>query len=242
VSSPISAASRLLDESIGDITSALGDPTRRAVFIAAREAAGPVTSADIAELFLIHPNVARHHLDKLAADGYLDVTRRRQTGRSGPGAGRPAKCYTASGKGIDLHFPSRRQDLLVELLVRIIERTSSTDIAAIAESVGREYGEELAEEIGSPGNAEYTTAVTAVARAMTGLGFQMSADPGAGRLTTSSCPFGDAAAGHPEVLCSLDRGIVSGLFEGMNQPCAPILHPDLDEACITEVPVSITSR
>jgi predicted ArsR family transcriptional regulator len=235
VPSPISAASRLLDESIGDITSALGDPTRRAVFIAVREAAGPVTSADIADLFLIHPNVARHHLDKLAADGYLDVTRRRQTGRSGPGAGRPAKCYTASGKGIDLHFPARRHDLLVELLVRIIERTGSADIAALAESVGREYGEELAEEIGSP-------AVTAIARAMTGLGFHMSADPGAGRLTTSSCPFGDAAAGHPEVLCSLDRGIVSGLFEGMNQPCAPVLHPDLDEACITEVPVSITSR
>lgn len=242
MSKPISAASQLLDERIGDITSALGDPTRRAVYIAVREAAEPLTSTDVADLFDIHPNVARHHLDKLANDGYLEVDRRRQSGRSGPGAGRPAKCYSPSGKGIDLHFPSRRHDLLVELLVRIVERSGGSDAARVAEDVGREYGEELASEIGSPADAAYETAVTAIAKAMTGLGFEMSADPGAGRLLTSSCPFGGAAAQHPEVVCSLDRGIVSGLFAGMSRPCEPVLHPDPHEACVTEVPVSITAR
>ncbi len=75
-----------LDERIADLTAALGDPTRRAIYVAVRESAEPVTTARIAELFDIHPNVARHHLDKLAADGWLLVSHRRSSGRSGPGA------------------------------------------------------------------------------------------------------------------------------------------------------------
>ncbi|HKZ25655.1 MAG TPA: helix-turn-helix domain-containing protein, partial [Acidimicrobiia bacterium] len=82
--------SAALDRSIGDLTASLGDPTRRAIYIAVRQSAEPVTSSSVAEIFQLHPNVARHHLDRLAADGYLRVTHRRPSGRSGPGAGRPA--------------------------------------------------------------------------------------------------------------------------------------------------------
>ena len=38
----------------------------------------------------VHPNVARHHLDKLAAGGYLEVVVERA---EGAGAGRPSKRY-----------------------------------------------------------------------------------------------------------------------------------------------------
>jgi predicted ArsR family transcriptional regulator len=240
VPQPISAASAQLDQTIGDLTSALGDPTRRAIFIAVREAPEPVTSSVVAELFDIHPNVARHHLDKLANDGYLRVTHRRPGGRSGPGAGRPAKCYEASGKGIELHFPARRNDLLIELLLRVLARAGAGNLAGLAEEVGREYGQELASQIGTPGDAGYDEAVRAVAKAMTGLGFEMAADLDGQRLLTSRCPFGTAAADHPDVVCSLDRGVVSGLFGELAAGCRPVLRPALrDEACITEVPVTI---
>lgn len=244
VSKPISDESRLLDRSIGDLTSALGDPTRRAIFIAIREASEPVTTATVAKLFGIHANVARHHLDKLATDGYLHVTRSRPSGRGGPGAGRPAKRYTASGKPIDLHFPARRYELLIDLLVRIIDRIGPADVSVVAEEVGRSYGRDLADEIGAPTDAGYEAAVTAVARAMTGLGFEMSADLDGQRLLTSHCPFGDAAVVHPDVLCSLDRGIVTGLFDGLRTPCEPVVHPHHDpvEACVTEVPLVIGRR
>lgn len=246
VSMPISAESSRLDRSIGDLTSSLGDPTRRAIFIAVRESPEPMTSAAIAELFDIHANVARHHLDKLAADGYLQVSHRRPTGRSGPGAGRPAKCYEATQKAIDLHFPTRRPDLLVELLVRLVDRLASADIAAVAEDVGRQYGRELAAEVGTPDEEGYEAAVTAVAQAMSGLGFGIVPDTAAdaSRLLTSHCPFGSAAAGHPDVVCSLDRGIVKGLFERLSERCEPVLHPRTDpiEACVTEVTVTIGRR
>jgi predicted ArsR family transcriptional regulator len=242
--SPISLESRRLDQTIGDLTQALGDPTRRAIYIAVRESAEPMTSGAVAELFDIHTNVARHHLDKLAAEGYVQVSHRRPNGRSGPGAGRPAKCYEVTEKPIDLHFPARRHDQLVDLLIRLVNRLSTGDVSSVAEDVGREYGRELAAEIGTPEDSGYEESVMAVAKAMTGLGFHMSPDLDGRRLLTSSCPFGDAASGHPEVVCSLDRGIVGGLFEALRQPCEPVLHPNADpvEACVTEVPVSIAGR
>ena len=55
------------------ITSAFGDPTRREIYLFAHEHDDGVTAAEVAERFELHPNVARHHLDKLAAGGYLEV-------------------------------------------------------------------------------------------------------------------------------------------------------------------------
>lgn len=201
-----------------------------------------MTTADVARLFDIHPNVARHHLDKLAVDGYLDVTHRRPNGRSGPGAGRPAKFYTVSGKQIDVHFPTHRHDVLSDMLVRIINRIAPDNIREIAEAVGAEVGRELASEIGTPEDSGYEGAVRAVVRAMTGIGFGVSSDIAGQRLLMSHCPFGETAAAHPEVVCSLDRGMVSGLMGSLEHACDPVLHPAANspEDCITEVPVSIS--
>lgn len=233
-----------LDRTIGDLTASLGDPTRRAIYIAVRESPEPMTSSMVAKLFDIHPNVARHHLDRLASDGYLQVSHRRPSGKSGPGAGRPAKCYEATEKEIEVHFPARRYDILVELLTRIIGRIAPDDVARVAEEVGREYGSELAAEIGTPEDAGYEEAVVAVAQAMSGLGFGIDPDVPAGRLLTSHCPFGEAAAGHPEVVCSLDRGIVAGLMGGVGAKGRPVVHPhgSPDEDCVTEIPVSIARK
>ena len=164
-----------LDRSIGDLAAALGDPTRRGIYLAVRQSAEPVTSGRIAELFAIHPNVARHHLDKLAEEGYVRITHQRRNGRTGPGAGRPAKCYEATSKSISIH-PGRRYDLLVELLVRVLDDVKPEGIAAVAEKVGREYGRELAESLGTPDDPGYEGAVQALAKVMGGVGFEVSAD------------------------------------------------------------------
>ena len=55
-----------------------------------------MTAGEVAEHFALHPNVARHHLDKLAAGGYLEVF----VARGGQGgAGRPSKRYRTLGPG-----------------------------------------------------------------------------------------------------------------------------------------------
>ena len=228
-----------LDRRISDLTSALGDPTRRAIYIAVRESADPLTTSKVASLFDIHPNVARHHLDRLADEGYLKVSHQKRSG--GPGAGRPAKTYEPTSKEVSVHFAPRRFEMLTEMLFKVLEELSPPDVAIIAEKVGRSYGEQLAAEIGAPSDPGYDEAVQAVASAMTGLGFSVDPDVEGQRLLTSHCPFGETATSHPEVICSLDRGIVAGLFGALSVPCNPVVipHTALDDECVTQVPVSI---
>ena len=228
---------RSLDETIGDLTASLGDPTRRGIYIAVRESTDAMTVSRVAELFDIHTNVARHHLDRLVEDGYLETVR---VG-SPSGAGRPAKGYHATDKAIDVHFPSARRDLLNELLIRLVAELDRPDISSIARTVGRSYGLELASEIGASDDAGYESAVRAVALAMTGVGFGISPAPDGSGLLTSHCPFGETARSHPQVVCALDQGLVDGLMEAINPGCTTTVKPHAgnDEECVTSVKVTI---
>ncbi len=229
----------LFDRTMNDLTSSLGDATRRGIYIAVRESADPLAASQIAEMFEIHPNVARHHLDRLANDGYLEISRRRPSGRGGPGAGRPAKCYTATGKEIDVHYPARRLDLLTGLLMEVVVRLDPDNAAAVAREVGYEHGTTIAEEIGLPTDADFPRTVRAVAKAMTGVGFGMIADIDASQLITAHCPFGDLATSHPDVICSLDQGLIAGLMSSVDTAWEPVVipHHSPDEACVTKVSI-----
>ena len=229
---------RSFDQSLDDLAASLGDPTRRGIFVMVRESAEPATAARVAEVFGIHPNVARHHLDRLVEAGYLRI--------GGPaaqrsGAGRPAKRYEATDKEILVSYPARRYDLLAELLVRVVERIAPDTGPEVAEAIGRDYGRALASEVGSPDRpGETAEALAAVARAMMGVGFEVAT--GDDRLLTSHCPFGSTAANHPEVVCRLDKGIMSGLLESIADTAGEVnVTPRTEpgEACVTEVdPVS----
>src|SRR4051812_31009472 len=126
---------------VAAITSAFGDPTRRGIYLFARESDVGVTASEVAERFELHPNVARHHLDKLAAGGYLEVHVERP---QHAGVGRPSKRYRATAKEMELEFPARRDDLLVTLLGRTLELVPADQAETMAESVGIEYGRVLA--------------------------------------------------------------------------------------------------
>ncbi len=230
---------KTLDSRISDLTASLGDPTRRAIYIAVRESGEPLTTSTVARLFDIHPNVARHHLDRLVDDGYLSVSHRPTRTK---GAGRPAKTYEATNKEVTVHFAPRRFEMLTEMLFKVLEEVAPENISEIAENVGRTFGEQLAAEIGAPDDPGYDGAVQAVATAMTGLGFSVDPDAAGQKLLTSHCPFGESATDHPEVICSLDRGIVAGMFGALSFDCNPVVipHTVLDDDCITLIPVDIT--
>ena len=218
------------------VTSAFGDPTRREIYLYVRDGEG-ATAAEVAERFALHPNVARHHLDKLAAGGYLEVHLERVAQN---GAGRPSKHYRASAKddlGID--FPARRDDLLVTLLGRALALLPVDQAERMAEQVGEEYGRSLAARM-APGDASrsFRTALHAVADALTAHGFAAHAES---RATPGhhpqACPFGDAAIEHP-VICAVDRGMVRGMLGGLYGDTAAATEQSRaegDEACITTV-------
>jgi predicted ArsR family transcriptional regulator len=233
----IDVDTKQFDQQIADLAGTLGDATRRGIYISVREAPEPATASQIAELFGIHSNVARHHLDRLVADGYLQVTRRRAEGRTGPGAGRPAKHYEPTPKPVSVEFPARRQDLLAELLLRVLARVAPGEASTVAEQIGFEYGRTLADEIGFPDDAGYEAAARAVAKALMGVGFEVEALPGGHRLVTRFCPFGETATNHPEVVCRLDQGIVRGLLESAHRKNVVVVtpHENAGEVCITDL-------
>src|SRR5437773_11930758 len=116
------------------VTSAFGDPTRREIYLFARETDVGVTAAEVAERFELHSNVARHHLDKLAAGGYLDV----HVERPGHGAGRPSKRYHAGGRDMPVAAPPSNDDLLITLPGRLLAHVPAGEAAAVPGAVGVE--------------------------------------------------------------------------------------------------------
>lgn len=225
-------ASVAFNDELEALTSTLGDATRRGIYLAVRGSPTSVTVSDMAAAFDIHPNVARHHLDKLVSDGWLQVTHRRRGQKTGPGAGRPAKHYEPTAKEVSVQFPERRHELLAELLVRTLERMDPERAGDIAEEIGREYGEQLA-ATRAPGVAS-DALVHRVATAMLGLGFETTAGPDGRTLVTSSCPFAGTADAHPEIVCRLDKGIVQGLIGSPAVPIALTPRSNRTEVCVTE--------
>ena len=226
------------------ITSAFGDPTRREIYLFAREHAEGVTASEVARRFDLHPNVARHHLDKLAGGGYLDVA----VARSGQaGAGRPSKHYRVTEASAGIELGVRHDDLLVGLLGRALALIPRDQAEALAEEVGVEYGRAMAasldERRGSSGDAaagqrSFRSALHTVADALTAHGFAAHTEKHDDqlRIVSENCPFGGAAITNP-VICAVDRGMVKGMLASLYGDTEPELAASLpqgDAVCVTE--------
>jgi predicted ArsR family transcriptional regulator len=219
------------------VTAAFGDPTRRQIYLLAREREAGITAGEAGERFGLHPNVARHHLDKLAGGGYLEVTVERA---DGGGAGRPSKRYRVQDAGLRLQLPSRRDDLLITLLGRALALLPPAEAEAMAEDVGVKYGRQLAAAM-APGEAQRSvrSALHAVAEALTAHGFAAHAEARGGSLAiiAEHCPFGTTAQEHP-VICAVDRGMVRGMLEGLYGDTTPATEASRamgDDHCVTLV-------
>ncbi|WP_334142131.1 helix-turn-helix transcriptional regulator [Rhabdothermincola sp.] len=219
------------------IAAAFGDPTRREIYLYARSNPGGVTAAEVADHFDLHPNVARHHLDKLTGGGYLEVAVER-TGRSG--AGRPSKRYRVTATEVDLAIPVRHDDLLVMLLGRALALLPPDTAAAMAEDVGLEYGRLMARSMGDADHQRsFQAAMHAVADALTAHGFAAHAEKRNHelRIVSEHCPFGEAVRENP-VICAVDRGLVKGMLAELYGDATAELDTTIalgDDVCVTTV-------
>jgi predicted ArsR family transcriptional regulator len=230
------------------ITSAFGDPTRRQIYLFAREREDEgVTASEVAQRFELHANVARHHLDKLAAGAYLEA----RTGKGSGSAGRPSKRFVATGTALAPELPVRRDDLVLSLLGRALELLPREAAEAMAEEVGVEYGRAMAASVSPEGGAQrsFRSALHAVADALTAHGFAAHAEGlGAGvdgvdddtRIVTDHCPFGGSLTS--PVICAVDRGMVKGMLAALYGDTSPATFRSRaqgDDTCVTAVPVSL---
>ena len=219
------------------ITSAFGDPSRRSIYLFARASTDGVTASEVAEHFELHANVARHHLDKLAAGGYLEV----RVGRTSGLAGRPSKRYVKTSDDVALELPVRRDDLMATLLARALQLLPKDVAEAMAEEVGVEYGRVMASSLapGGDGHRSFRSALHAVADALTAHGFAAHTE-GRGnalRIVSDHCPFGATAVDSP-VICAVDRGMVKGMLAALYGETDPEISQSRalgDTTCVTAV-------
>ena len=204
----------------------LADPMRRALYRYVVDAGGDVGRDDAAESLGVSRSLAAYHLDRLVADGLLDVRFARRSGRRGPGAGRPAKLYTRSRRAVQVSLPPRDYEVAARLLARAAETDPSSRRALFDEAYrfGRDVGEE-----GAGGDGE---AVVAVLRAR---GYEPFDDEGVVRLR--NCPFDALAHDHRDLVCGMNLALLSGLVTALGLPEHTVrLDPREGCCCVTFTP------
>jgi len=191
----------------------MAEPVRRALyeFVAARRE--PVDRDNAAAAVGVGRPLAAFHLERLARAGLLDVEYRRRTGRTGPGAGRPAKFYRARQDAIDLSIPPRRYALAAEIFAQALERTPDLGIAEVAE-VARAHGRQLADDARTNARDGRTIDSAAAAlRLLADLGFEP--EPAGQGVRLRNCPFNALVNDHRPLSCGANLAMLSGLVAGL---------------------------
>jgi predicted ArsR family transcriptional regulator len=190
---------------------ALHDPVRRAVYEHAVTAGVPVSRTDVAEALGIGRTLAAHHLDKLASAGLLEVSFARVSGRSGPGAGRPAKLYRRAAAEVMVNLPPRDYRMLAGIMADAVEAAGVEEALYAA---ARREGERRAAAADEAG-------VELLAR----LGYEPYHEGPAVRLR--NCPFDAVAKSHPGLVCGASLAFVEGALG-----CPARLDPRPEGCCV----------
>jgi predicted ArsR family transcriptional regulator len=197
---------------------ALDQPLRRDLYRLLSERDGWVTRDDAAEALGVPRSVAAFHLDKLAEAGVVEVTFERTTGRSGPGAGRPAKLYRPAAEELTASVPERRYDLAGSLLATAVaeaERTGAPigeSLTAAARAAGRVIGEEAAAVVGPLTKRDQRR--NAVVEVLARHGYEPVLGK-RGEIALLNCPFHRLAEEHRSLVCGMNLDFLTGLLEGM---------------------------
>ncbi len=184
----------------------LHEPVRRALYRYVAAQAHEVSRNEAAQALGIQRGLAAFHLDKLVEVGLLEVaSHRRLGGRSGPGAGRPAKLYRRAAIQHELTLPPRRYETAARLLAEVVE-ASGADLALYA--AAQRHGEALGREAAASASADSIPSATASAAdieaVLTERGYEPYREGEALRLR--NCPFAAAqlpvSQSQPRVPCA----------------------------------------
>ena len=226
-----------MSDSLDDVVdlAALAEPLRRRLYRYVARSTEPVGREEAADALGVPVHTVKFHLDRMVDDGLLDVEYRRLTGRSGPGAGRPAKLYRRSAREFAVSLPQRHYDLLAEVLAAAaaasVERRLPVD--EVAPDVARQRGREL----GSGAHESRSTASSGapldrVAEVLEEVGYEPRVE--GAQLVLDNCPFDRVAREHTTLVCGLNLDLVTGVIEGLGcQDVSASLEPAPGRCCVS---------
>ena len=199
-----------LEEQVAGVAALDHDVSRATYRLVVAE--GWVSRDRAAEALGVARSVAAFHLDKLLDAGLLATRFERTSGRSGPGAGRPAKLYGRSETEFDVSLPPRRYDLAGDVLARGVERAKGHGepiedaVAVAATEAGVEAGHGRA---GRSATARVTALLEEHGDAPRRRGKEVA---------LLNCPFHKLAQEHRELVCGMSLCFLTGALEGVQAP------------------------
>ena len=211
-----------------DAVAALADPHRRELYRLAAER--PISRDDAALALGMPRSTAAVNLDRLAEAGLLTVSYERRSGRSGPGAGRPAKLYRAAETEIAATFPERHYELAGELLAAAAQQADERGVPvrhaldAEAFAAGAAIGARCHDLEGALVMCGYAPH----AKGADASGETSKTDD----LVLANCPFHALATRHTTLICGANLELVKGLAAGTADPRIPVLAPAADRCCV----------
>jgi len=214
---------------------ALADPVRRALYRFVSDQEGAVSREQAAEGVEVPKHTAKFHLDRLVDEGLLVTEFRRLTGRTGPGAGRPAKLYRRSAREVSVSLPQRRYDLAAEVLADAIERSldgTPMDEAIVAAADAAAERAVQAAPV-RPRNRR-SGELDRVAGALAPFGYEPKVDDA---LVLANCPFDRLAADHRDLVCGMNLAFVGSVAHRLG--CTGVRAeqvPGEDGCCVRVVP------
>ena len=190
----------------------IGASELRTALLYVRGAPEPVSADDAAASLGVHRSVARSRLERLLHAGLLETSFARRSGRTGPGAGRPAKLYSPAPEAQTLEFPPRR---LPALVARLLDELPAEGREDALRSAGAEYGRDLARASRLRPSAGVRSGLEWVCAAVRSLGFHATLeriDGDTAVIATPTCPLRPLVTERPEAAL-IDRGMWGGLVE-----------------------------
>ncbi len=192
----------------------LDEPVRRSLYdwvVAQREPAGrDAAAAGVG----VSRALAAFHLDRLAEGGLLAVEFRRLSGRTGPGAGRPAKLYRRGPREVRVSLPDRRYDVAAAIMADALESMSETVPPDTLRVAAHRVGEAVGQAARTAAGRRPTTARrrAALIETLAARGYEPHDVDGAIRF--GNCPFHALVERHRDLVCGMNVALAEGLVEG----------------------------
>ena len=203
---------------------ALADPARRALYGYVVGQHAPVSRDAAAAGTGLPRHTVKFHLDRLVADGLLEVEFRRLSERRGPGAGRPAKLYRRADRQIAVTLPPRRYELAARILAAAVEGAGATPVGAAVETAAASAGREIAAAAGP------LPALDDVAAALGRHGYEPRVEGGV--VVLENCPFHALARDHTALVCGLNLHLLTALLDTVAPDMTARLEPAPGRCCV----------
>jgi predicted ArsR family transcriptional regulator len=210
----------------------LGDPTRRALYDFVIGRAEPAGRDEAAAALGIGRTLAAYHLDRMVEDGLLDVSYARRTGRSGPGAGRPAKLYRRAAHEFRISLPPRDYEVAARILAAAVDLDPTGHAKAALQESAQDFGREVAAEVARRVDGRSDDERAAVLEeVLSERGYEpFHDDEGAVRLR--NCPFDRLADSYRQTVCGMNLAMLQEAAVSAGGTLEAVLDPRPGTCCV----------